>query len=542
MSCLPQKSNWRKNSMRTVAIAISSAIVLPACNTIPTSQSAPQSTYDPCTGDLARNIGIVAGGILGGIIAKQLSDSKSAVPVGLVIGGLVGAAIGKDVAKRQCDVFKVAQKNNIQFVSAQLKLPAVIGTALPKAGEDVVGLSATLIDKDGQAGHFLPGSDRLTPTASAYFAEIARSYVPATRMNGLNAQERVAIEKSKLLIVGHTDDQEDSAKAAELSERRAKTVATVFRNAGVPDAAIYYQGAGETLPLADNKTEAFKNRRVEIIDLANDEVMTAYLKSRVSTSSYFRPVQPAISATAEQLAEGAKAPEAETLAKPKPAVRRPLQEKPTLGVPPTVTPATVAQAPTTGLGIDFGGNVFNVTQNQVNIGEPVQNSGFSVFSVARADDPPSKSCVYDRPRISRSVKSLRDASDYKVSDMRPGAYGSSWVGMVNGHLLALNNVAVVRAGGLPASDPNVLIYKNFDPKGGASRKADFSATPMVNSYSGTKGLLYRVFFEKNAPLRCIDVVLPATAPFKAEQGFVYQDKKDQTFAVEFKPELPARKL
>jgi hypothetical protein len=150
--------------------------------------------------------------------------------------------------------------------------------------------------------------------------------------------------------------------------------------------------------------------------------------------------------------------------------------------------------------------------------------------------------VDDRARISHSVKSLRNGSEYKVSELQPGAYGTSWVGRVNGHLLSLNNVAVIRAGGLPANNPTVLIFKNFSEKDGVSRKPDFSIEPVVNTYAGSGGILYRVFFARGAPLRCIDVVLPASAPFKAEQGFVYQDRNEQTFASEFKPEVPGSRL
>ena len=532
---------------QTVVALICSSLVLQACSTVQGGKPGENSTYDPCVENTARNIGAIAGGILGGVIAKQLSDAKSAVPIGLLVGGLIGAAIGKDVAKRECDLYKVAQKNNIQFVSARLKLPSSDG----KGGEEVVGLSASLIDKDGAAGHFLPGSDQLTPAAAIYFKEIAASYTSQARTNGLPAQERAAVEKSKVLIVGHTDDQEDSARAAEISERRAKAVANVFKGAGVPEASIYYQGAGETLPIADNNVEPAKNRRVEIVDVANDEVMSAYLKSRISTSTYFKPVLPSSTVASSSVAQvRSSGGNAVSAASPTSIARSQSQARQSQ-IPrklPIETVESERQVPAIAAaltpppsGIDFGGNLFNVGTNQVNIGEPVQSFGFSSISVARADNPPSKSCVYDRPRISRSVKSLRDASEYKIGDYRPGAYGSSWVGMVNGHLVALNNVAVIRAGGLPASDPNVLIYKNFDQKGGASRKADYSATPLVNSYAGSKGLLYRVFFDKSAPVRCIDVVLPATPPFKAEQGYVYQDRRDQTFAIEFKPEVPARR-
>lgn len=526
------------------------------------SGGARSAAVDPCLDMTAQQVGTLIGAIAGGVLAKKVSHAKYAVPVGIVLGGLIGQAIGKDVARRRCELSTIAKKHNLEMSMVVLQLPEAAGAG---GGSEAVGMTATLVDKGGPAGQFLPNSDVLTPEARAYFTEIAKSYTPQARKQSMTAQEAAAFEHGKVLIVGHTDDREDTRVAADLSERRARAVANVFRAAGVPESSIYYQGAGETLPAADNNQEQGRaaNRRVEIVDVANDSVMASYLQSRVSTASYFRPAdagQDAAPAAASASARPVAAPAplkkpaaapaarkgAAALASTQPAAQpAPGKAVAAPGKTPAGTPARPLLAKGGGAdagGFTIGGARFDQMSHQVSVGEPLRNDGFSLLPLAIADEQPMHSCVDDRARVSHSVKSLRTGADYKIGEFQPGAYGTSWVGKVNGHLLSLNNVAVLRAGGLPASNPTVLIFKEFSEKNGTARKPDFTVVPTVNTYAGSRGTLYRVFFEKGAPLRCIDMVLPASGPFKAEQGYVYQDRDRQTFASEFKPEVPGRKL
>lgn len=533
----------------------------------PGAGGARSAAIDPCLDVTAQQVGTLIGAIAGGVLAKKVSHAKYAVPVGIVLGGLIGQAIGKDIARRRCELSTIAKKHNLEMSTVVLQLPEAAGTG---SSSEAVGMSASLVDKGGAAGQFLPNSDVLTPEARTYFSEIAKSYTPQARKQSMTAQEMAAFEQGKVLIVGHTDDREDTRVAADLSERRARAVANVFRAAGVPESSIYYQGAGETLPAADNNQEQGRaaNRRVEIVDVANDSVMASYLQSRVSTASYFRPADadqdaapaagsahPAVTPATLKKPAAAPSPRrgaalASTQPSAQPSVQSTSQPAPgkTVAAPrktPAETPARPLLAKGGGAnagGFTIGGARFDQMSHQVSVGEPLRNDGFSLLPLAIADEQPMHSCVDDRARVSHSVKSLRTGADYKIGEFQPGAYGTSWVGKVNGHLLSLNNVAVLRAGGLPASNPTVLIFKDFSEKNGTARKPDFTIVPTVNTYAGSRGTLYRVFFDKGAPLRCIDMVLPASGPFKAEQGYVYQDRERQTFASEFKPEVPGRKL
>jgi outer membrane protein OmpA-like peptidoglycan-associated protein len=71
----------------------------------------------------------------------------------------------------------------------------------------------------------------------------------------------------KVRVGGHTDDRGGAAANMKLSERRAASVQKYLTDKGIAADRLEYQGFGQTVPVADNKTEEgrAKNRRVEFI-------------------------------------------------------------------------------------------------------------------------------------------------------------------------------------------------------------------------------------------------------------------------------------
>lgn len=69
----------------------------------------------------------------------------------------------------------------------------------------------------------------------------------------------------KAEVRGHTDSQGDAAKNLELSQQRAQAVVDYLVQKGIVVARLTAKGLGETVPIADNNTDAgrAKNRRVE---------------------------------------------------------------------------------------------------------------------------------------------------------------------------------------------------------------------------------------------------------------------------------------
>lgn len=107
---------------------------------------------------------------------------------------------------------------------------------------------------------FESGKDRLLPAATKHLDQIV------ARLKG---KQQIRIE-----VVGHTDNVRIAAKTRKifannqvLSEARAAAVARYLQKAlEVPDAAVASSGKGESVPIADNRSEAgrARNRRTEI--------------------------------------------------------------------------------------------------------------------------------------------------------------------------------------------------------------------------------------------------------------------------------------
>ena len=74
---------------------------------------------------------------------------------------------------------------------------------------------------------------------------------------------------SYIEIIGHTDDVGDDAYNQELSEQRAESVRNYLVSAGVDASKMVTVGAGESMPIASNKTDEGRaeNRRVEVMVL-----------------------------------------------------------------------------------------------------------------------------------------------------------------------------------------------------------------------------------------------------------------------------------
>ena len=557
-------------------------------------------------------LGTVAGVGLGAVVQKMtgMKISRLGLLIGGAAGALAGGLIGSDMDRRRCELSKIAQKHNLKMTVSEVLVPAsdsdtpseprqkdqkeeradlsVLAQDANGAGrspsgsgevvpaqpgqkdqkEEKAGLSVSVQDADG-GGHFSSGSDKLLPKAQGYFREIAEQYVLDKQVKlppDASSEQRKAVEvlnNRRVFLLGHTDDAGISRINADLSERRARTVANIFMAAGVPNTQIFYQGAGETLPIADNRTEEgrAKNRRVEIVDLSNGETFQRYLNSRKPRVDYYRPVAPrsevtvAVSKpqetkTQESRVPGRKAQE-DTVRENKPQERTVMENKKTAvpAQPPVENPTpesnSIAPRPPTSTAsssisaLEFGGRPAQSQNTVVDIGKiEVSRSirDMVIPSAHAAEDDVVSSCRNDRPRVANGVKSLGDDREIPTAKYMPNLYNTSWVDTVNGHLVALTHVAVLRDGGAPARNPELLVYKNFNPGADNSKaQADYRATPEVNTYRGENALLYRVFAEGS--IRCLDMVIPHADPREAKGSWLYYDHRGGIFVTGFKPHI-----
>ena len=530
-------------------VAISTAL-LSGCATAPGGTGIGEqfrqtfASKDPCSNN-ARNIGIASGVILGALIGNSAGNRKSeAMLGGALIGGLVGGVIGSDMDRKRCELSKIAKTYDLDMTFTEVTVDggakdvsaANDQNTSPPPTKQVVGSALTLRDKDGVSGHFDSGSDRLTPRAQEYFSAIAAQYSGEAQLatqsdDGQRENWRKQLLQRRLFLVGHTDDAGSSQVNADLSERRARAVAAFLKKHGVPEDVLFYQGAGETLPVADNLTEAGRsmNRRVEIVEMVDEASFKKYLEIRKPRYEYYRPKEQAPSE------RQASIPQSEERALERRAAGLPQRRT----VSPKTDVSTLARAPGSvaeDSSIDFGGEPFRSHQAEVDIGKMVATkSSLSLISPAHADQPLMGSCAQDRPRISRGVKSLRGDKEpsFATADYLPGVYNSAWHASVNGHLVALTKVAVLRDGGAPARKPTVLIYRDY--KGDSSAKPNLRYEPEVNTYQGEKALLYRVFVD--GAVSCMDIVIPNMNPREAIGSALIYPRHGQLYRAAFSPRL-----
>jgi outer membrane protein OmpA-like peptidoglycan-associated protein len=482
---------------------------------------------DPC----ARTntvIGGVVGAATGVAVASQLGKSTDAKVLGGLAGGGIGAAIGYGMDQRRCALFAIAREHNAEVsVNAVIvprgDLPAAAnvaaatlpatGSATPfSAGSDTAaaGLSVSVRD----AGHqFAPGSDKLGPEAESLFRQMADQYAYARQQARLTPaatdDDRAAVEALKtkrILLVGHTDDSGNSADNANLSERRAAAVARLFQQEGVPAANLFFQGAGETLPIADNHTEAGRaaNRRVEIVDVGDDAAFRKYLATRRQSLQYYR---------------GSEVAAAEPVpAAPEPASKGKARPK-------------AKEAPRGANYIDFGGVPAASLPVSTDFGTgTVGTPGTPAAGATNANRPIVPTCSADRPRVANGVKALATQKDLPTSDYVPGLYNTSWSDTVNGNLIGLTNVDVLRDGGAAATRPTLFVWKNYNPKK-KMPPADFQVAPEVNVYRGSNAILYRVFV--SGPMKCMDVLFPYTDTGESRASSLFYERQSNMYVSSF---------
>jgi len=501
-----------------------------------------ESTFadpDPCANN-SRNIGVAVGVGLGAILGAVVANKNkvAGAAIGAAAGGLAGGMVGHALDNRRCALSKIAQKHNLVYSSQTLE------AKVPETGKtEQVGTTFTLVDAPSHA-QFETGSATLTPEAKIYFGEIAEQYRTSVRVSQASGPaDQAAAANAKILLVGHTDDTGNSSLNADLSERRARAVAQLFSSHGIAAQNVFYQGAGETLPVADNHTEEGRaaNRRVEIVDLtgARPDILDSYVGSRQPKYQYYRTASAQDTSGPGNVVASVKP----TAPRSKPAKVRtaPKATESVAGAPvnsaaPSDSNAN-ASVSTSNLadGIDFGWTEANPTSLGLQFAMmPAQTSSF-FFSSAVADEVPvSKSCLNDRPRISKSIKSVANDQAVPVRDHLQNLYGSSWGAALNGQYLALKDVSVLKNGTAPGAKPTLIVWKDYERNGGLSGPPQLRLSPDVNAYAVKEGVLYRVFVKQAGVFDCADILF---SKGRASSGELVRGKGGKYFTVNYVPTI-----
>jgi outer membrane protein OmpA-like peptidoglycan-associated protein len=161
--------------------------------------------------------------------------------------------------------------------------PSGEAAASPEPGASAaLGASGGPAHADGREG---PASVRVEPSAGRIVFDEKIQFDPSRATvrpasSALLDQIAAAIKKNptlkKIRVEGHSSAEGDSRANKQLSEERAKSVVAGLQKRGVPRGLLVAQGFGASVPVADNTTEAGRerNRRVDFVILDPTDVPT----------------------------------------------------------------------------------------------------------------------------------------------------------------------------------------------------------------------------------------------------------------------------
>ncbi|SDF29995.1 OmpA family protein [Phytopseudomonas seleniipraecipitans] len=481
------------HSFRMTATAVAICLVTTSCATLNDFSSSNSNTTN-----------CLAGGVLGALAgAAAVAAAGKGDQGALIAGAAVGAAAGCGLAlyykNRLQRLEQLAREENLTMQVETLQTPAVKVGAAPEEA----GIVAQVQDE----GMFPLGSATLSTDGQRQVRKLASAFAGKPGEKGTTA----------ILVVGHTDATGSAATNQALSERRARAVASILAEQGIAKERMYFQGAGASRPIADNTDplQRGKNRRVEIVEVNDRATLVKRVNAEQNNPKYLAhgTATSAPKKSTPIAATGSKTEQPGTAKPGKPAAR-------------AVNRALV----------DFGGQPARGSEWNLAQSIKPKSGGFAIISSAYANEIPVSGCQADTPRLSGEVKSFATGAslnEHATRDYLPGMNGRAWASLVNGHLVTLSPVAVLRDNATLVQNPKVYVTRDYANNKG---KANDTLAATANTYEGEDAILYRVFVDQpnKAPVSCIDVVL-RKAGDKSLDGTLYYDNGGEPYAAAYAP-------
>jgi outer membrane protein OmpA-like peptidoglycan-associated protein len=175
--------------------------------------------------------GAVAGALLGQAIGRDSESTMWGTAIGAALGGATGAGVGKMMDNQEQEMRQALADSDAAAVRREGNLLAIV-----LKGDLTFDTDSTTV-KLG----LLQELDRI-------------------------ANVMVEYPQTLIRVEGHTDGTGSEAYNDDLSERRARNVRNLLVQRGVDITRVEVIGYGESMPVANNQTEAGRqmNRRVEI--------------------------------------------------------------------------------------------------------------------------------------------------------------------------------------------------------------------------------------------------------------------------------------
>ena len=200
--------------------------------------------------------------------------------------------------------------------------------------------------------------------------------------------------------------------------------------------------------------------------------------------------------------------------------------------------STAKAVPNAKAAVDFGGKPADTYQWNMAQNIKPKASGFALISSAYASDMPMSSCEADKPRSAGQVLSMADDKPlprYATKEYMPGYNNRVWANTVNGHLVTVSPVSILRDNAQVDRQPILQVVQGY--KSSSQKKAQ-SLKAVANTYEGESEVLYRVFTsDPKAPVSCMDLVF-SKGNAKVSQGALFYPAGSEAYVASYKP-IPA---
>ena len=475
----------RTHLNKSVVLALTAPFFMTSCATI---------------GDMSKTaIGCIGGAAIGGVGTLIATGDPGKALAGTVIGGIAGCAIGNYLDYREQQLKQAAQANGFEPEFERIAVDEKKGTSFSVDADENVIAAQVSINSDKPI--FDINQHVITdPEKKARLISFLKKYV-----EGL-------ADGSKVYVVGHTDNSGRAEYNQSLSEKRAAYIAFLLSEAGMDESNIYYEGVGESQPLASNATSEgrAKNRRFELVDVMHQKVPDEAEQLNTAPIENVVEVARAKKQRLENLTN--VLPEKKVRKKPKPQV--------------TASRALRRES----LDLD-GVPLSSFDQNHIvaALGKQKNDEGWGFFAKANANSeaPIVGSCAYTDPVTKSRLRDFngRPVNEKQVGEQIKNLYGNSWYGIAGTTAVTLGPIGIEKNTLDPTTTPIFSFFKNY--KGG-NVKPDYQYPVSVETYKGDGTVLVRMYAkDDNALMKCSDTVFSTNGESTSKaSALIYQDKRN----------------
>lgn len=456
-------------------------------------------------------------GALGGAIAGQ--GNPKYIAVGAVGGLVLGCGVGFYLQHREEQLAENAEKHG--FKSEFVRISEKDGVAATFSKDDESDVVASQMTISSEKPIFETGQSRITDKKQlTNLDSFIKGYI-----TGID-------DRSKIYIVGHTDATGDARYNQRLSEKRAEFIARRFLSNGAPKEIIFFEGVGESQPIASNDTASGRaqNRRFELIDIFSDSLSSkAVALDKVLEVS--RAKKQRITNVMNDQGRLLVQQQMNDKAEAKEETNNPIKKANKTDVAQNTTSVHIKDTNPLKLeGAQFDSNRTSSQLTQ-NLGT-YHDDSWSLINKAHAELAFVDSCAVSEPRTKSEIKTLGAGEVISnTSEYLPSMIGNLWWSKVNqakaSTMVLLGPVRVNKNTYESEGEPYLAFIKNYKS---ASQPIDYKYNVDAETYRGDDAVLYRVYPKGKSSIKCADFVFSTKGDVETKYSEIVYNSRGKTLS------------